>query len=135
MVKRRKREPKFIEARPDESGWRRFVRVFFGRKIVLFGLVVVALYILVAIFAPLLAPYDYTKIHYDKILVQPSSEHLLGTDTVGRDVLSRLIYGIRPTLVVGFVTILIAAVSGTILGLVAGYFGGWIMPTLRPVFA
>jgi len=126
MVKRRKREQKFIEARPQESGWRRFIRVFFGRKIVLFGLIVVALYIIVAIFAPLLAPYDYTKTNTSQVLVQPSSEHWLGTDTVGRDVFSRLIYGIRPTLIVGSVTILFAAACGTILGLVAGYFGGWI---------
>ena len=126
MVKRRKREQKFIEARPQESGWRRFIRVFFGRKIVLFGLIVVALYILVAIFAPLLAPYDYTETNTSQVLVQPSGEHWLGTDTVGRDVFSRLIYGIRPTLIVGSVTILFAAICGTILGLVAGYFGGWI---------
>ena len=126
MVKRRKREQKFIEARPQESGWRRFIRVFFGRKIVLFGLIVVALYILVAIFAPLLAPYDYTETNTSQVLVQPSGEHWLGTDTVGRDVFSRLIYGIRPTLIVGSVTILFAAACGTILGLVAGYFGGWI---------
>ena len=126
MVKRRKREQKFIEARPQESGWRRFIRVFFGRKIVLFGLIVVALYILVAIFAPLLAPYDYTETNTSQVLVQPSGEHWLGTDTVGRDVFSRLIYGIRPTLIVGSVTILFAAACGTILGLIAGYFGGWI---------
>ena len=126
MVKRRKREQKFIEARPQESGWRRFIRVFFGRKIVLFGLIVVGLYILVAIFAPLLAPYDYTETNTSQVLVQPSGEHWLGTDTVGRDVFSRLIYGIRPTLIVGSVTILFAAACGTILGLVAGYFGGWI---------
>ena len=126
MVKRRKREQKFIEARPQESGWRRFIRVFFGRKIVLFGLIVVAFYILVAIFAPLLAPYDYTETNTSQVLVQPSGEHWLGTDTVGRDVFSRLIYGIRPTLIVGSVTILFAAACGTILGLIAGYFGGWI---------
>ncbi len=125
MLKRRKREQKFIEARPDESGWRRFIRVFFGRKVVLFGLVVVALYIIVAIFAPWIAPYDY-KTTSSNVLSQPSSEHWLGTDTVGRDVLSRLIFGIRPTLIVGSVTILIASICGTILGLLAGYFGGWI---------
>jgi len=125
MLKRRKRDRQFVEGRPQESEWRRFVRVFFGRKVVLFGLIVVALYIIIAIFAPWIAPYNYKTISAD-VLSQPSSEHWLGTDTVGRDVLSRLIYGIRPTLLVGSVTILIAAVAGTILGLVAGYFGGWI---------
>ena len=125
MLKRRKHEERFIEARPEESAWHRFVRVFFGRKIVLFGLIIVALYIIVAIFAPWIAPYDYKTISND-ILSQPSNEHWLGTDTVGRDVLSRLIFGIRPTLIVGSATILIAAVCGTILGLLAGYFGGWV---------
>ncbi|HEY96712.1 MAG TPA: ABC transporter permease [Dehalococcoidia bacterium] len=125
MLKRRKRELKFVEGRPQESEWKRFIRVFFGRRIVLFGLIVVALYIIVAIFAPWIAPYDYKTIS-STILSQPSAEHWLGTDTVGRDVLSRLIFGVRPTLIVGSVTILIAAVAGTILGLLAGYFGGWI---------
>jgi ABC-type dipeptide/oligopeptide/nickel transport system permease subunit len=126
MKKQRKRQERFVEARPSETEWRRFVRVFFGRKVVLFGLVVLALYILIALFAGFIAPYNYTQIDLNQVLQQPSSEHLLGTDTAGRDVLSRLIYGIRPTLIVGSVTILIAAVSGTILGLIAGYFGGWI---------
>jgi peptide/nickel transport system permease protein len=126
MAKRRTRQQKFVEARPAESAWRRFIRVFFGRKIVLFGLIVVAVYILVAIFAGLLAPYDPYEPNYEAILLQPSGEHWLGTDTVGRDILSRLIYGIRPTLMVGFSTIIIAAVCGTILGMTAGYFGGWI---------
>lgn len=126
MKQRRKRQEKFMEERPPMSGWRRFARVFFGRKVVLFGLIVLALYVLIAIFADLIAPYDYKQINLQQVLAQPSGEHLLGTDTAGRDVLSRLIYGIRPTLIVGSATILIAAVCGTILGLIAGYFGGWI---------
>jgi peptide/nickel transport system permease protein len=126
MKQRRKRQEQYVEARPSETGWGRFVRVFFGRKVVLFGLIVLALYILIAIFAGFISPYDYTEINLNQVLQQPSSEHLLGTDTAGRDVLSRLIYGIRPTLIVGSVTILIAAVCGTILGLSAGYFGGWV---------
>ena len=126
MVKRRKREQKFIEARPQESGWRRFIRVFFGRKIVLFGLIVLALYILVAILAGVISPYDPYEIDLKHVLETPSGNHLLGTDTSGRDVLSRLIHGVRPTLIIGSATILIAVTCGTILGLVAGYFGGWI---------
>jgi peptide/nickel transport system permease protein len=126
MAKQRTRQEKFVEARPTESGWQRFFRVFFGRKIVLFGLVVVVLYVLVAIFAEVISPYDPYEPSYQEILLQPSGEHWLGTDTIGRDVLSRLIYGIRPTLMVGFSTIIIASVCGTILGLAAGYFGGWV---------
>ena len=126
MSKRRTRQEKFVEARPTESGLRRFFRVFFGRRIVLFGLVVLVLYILVAIFADLLAPYDPYEINLDAVLVPPSGEHILGTDLSGRDMLSRLIHGVRLTLIVGISTILFASVCGTILGLVAGYFGGWI---------
>ena len=126
MVKRRKREEKFVEARPQESGLRRFVRVFIGRKIVLFGLIVLLLYLLVAIFANVLAPYPPYEINLKQVLETPSGDHLLGTDTSGRDVLSRLIYGIRPTLMIAGATILIAITFGTILGLTAGYFGGWI---------
>jgi len=126
MAKRRTHEAKFIEARPIESSWGRFFRVFFGRKVVLFGLIVIVLYVLVAIFASWLAPYDYKLINLNAVLAPPSHAHLLGTDAAGRDTLSRLIYGVRPTLIVGVTTIFIAAVSGTILGLVAGYFGGWV---------
>jgi len=126
MVKRRKREEKFVEARPQESGWRRFFRVFFGRKIVLFGLIVLALYLLIAIFADVIAPYDPYEINLPDSLVNPSGEHLLGTDINGRDILSRLIHAVRPTLQVGFVTIFLASIAGSILGLIAGYFGGWI---------
>ena len=126
MTQRRTHQGRYLEARPPISGWRRFVRVFFGRKVVIFGLVVLALYVLIAIFANLIAPYDYKQIDLDSALASPSSEHLLGTDTVGRDTLSRLIYGIRPTLTVGSATIAIAVVCGTVLGLIAGYFGGWV---------
>ena len=125
MVKRRKREEKFVEARPQESGLRRFVRVFIGRKIVLFGLIVLVLYLLLAIFANVIAPYPPYEINLDQSLVDPSSEHLLGTDINGRDILSRLIHAVRPTLQVGFATILLASIAGTVLGLIAGYFGGW----------
>jgi peptide/nickel transport system permease protein len=126
MIKRRTHREKFLETRPSESGWGRFSRVFLGRKVVLFGIIVLVLYALVAIFAEQIAPYDYKQINLQQILVSSSSQHWLGTDQAGRDTLSRLIFGIRPTLIVGFVTIVIAAVSGTVLGLLAGYFGGWI---------
>ena len=126
MAKRRTHQQKFVEARPTESGWGRFIRVFLGRKVVLFGLIVLAIYILVAIGAQWIAPYDYKEINFEQILSKPSADHWLGTDAAGRDVLSRLIYAIRPTLVVGCCTILMASICGTILGLTAGYFGSWV---------
>jgi peptide/nickel transport system permease protein len=116
----------FIEAPPRLSEWRRFSRVFFQRKLVVFGLVVLALLVISAVFAPWLAPYDpYHGVAADS-LAQPSSKYLLGTDIQGRDALSRLIYGSRTALIVGFVTTISAAVVGVVLGLVAGYFGGII---------
>ena len=126
MVGRRKGQVQFVESRPLESGWRRFVRVFFGRKIVLFGLIVLLIFVLVAIFADIIAPYDPYKINLRESLVSPSGQHLLGTDIQGRDLFSRLIHAVRPTLMVGFATICFAVTAGTILGLIAGYFGGWV---------
>jgi peptide/nickel transport system permease protein/oligopeptide transport system permease protein len=84
------------------------------------------LYVLVAIFAEQIAPYDYKQINLEQVLISSSSQHWLGTDAAGRDTLSRLIFGIRPTLIVGSVTVVIAVVFGTVLGLLAGYFGGWL---------
>jgi peptide/nickel transport system permease protein len=114
----------FIEAPPRVSEWHRFSRVFFQRKLVVFGLVVFALLIICAVFAPWLAPHDpYKGIAADS-LAQPSWKYLLGTDILGRDALSRLIYGSRTALEVGFITTIAAAVVGIVLGLAAGYFGG-----------
>ena len=120
------RSDKISKVKPTTSGWQRFRRVFLGRKVVLFGFFVLLFYILVAIFANLLAPYDPYLIDLPNLLAPPSSDHPLGTDTLGRDILSRLIFGIRPTLMVGALTMLIAAAGGTTLGLLAGYFGGLV---------
>ena len=106
------------------SGWQRFTRVFFSRGLVIFGLVVIVVLIITAIFAPVMAPYDPYEQDWDNVLAQPSTEHLLGTDDLGRDALSRIIYGARPSLMVGIIAITIAAIIGMSLGLIAGYFGG-----------
>jgi peptide/nickel transport system permease protein len=126
MVDTRNAAEGFEEAPPRVSEFRRFTRVFLQRRIVLFGLIVLAILIFVAIFAELLAPYDpYTGVLPDS-LQQPSSKYLLGTDRLGRDTLSRLIFGTRTALLVGFVTTGVAAAAGIFLGLIAGYFGGVI---------
>jgi peptide/nickel transport system permease protein len=88
------------------------------------GLGLLALIVLVAIFAPLIAPYDPLEQNIVSRLEPPSAEFWLGTDSYGRDVLSRLIYGARISLVVGFVAILIAMAVGATLGIVSGYVGG-----------
>ena len=108
------------------SEFKRFRRVFFGRKIVVFGIVVILLLIITAIFAPWIAPYDPYQQDLNQILLQPQKAHLLGTDPLGRDTLSRIIYGTRTSLMVGLVTVSAGAVVGMTLGLLAGYYGGWV---------
>lgn len=111
-------------ARPHVSEWRRVRRVFFQRKLVLAGTIVLLLLVLVAMFAPLIAPRDPYQNNMSEALQNPSSEHWLGTDKLGRDTFSRLVYGARTALYVGFGTVAASAIAGVILGLLAGYLGG-----------
>ncbi len=106
------------------SEFRRVCRVFFGRRLAVIGLVIIVLVLFTAIFAPVLAPYDPYKMDLSAKLAQPSREHLLGTDSLGRDTLSRIIYGSRTSLLVGIFAISIAALIGQPLGLAAAFFGG-----------
>ena len=112
------------EIAPRVNERQRFVRVFLQRKIVIFGLVVLALMFICAAFAPWLAPYDPLKQDLKNFLQPPSAAHWLGTDNIGRDTLSRIIYGARTAVVVGFLTVALSTILGTILGTLAGYYGG-----------
>jgi ABC-type dipeptide/oligopeptide/nickel transport system permease subunit len=103
--------------------WQRFKRVFFARGVVVFGLVVLVLLLLTAIFAEWLAPYNPYQQEMGNALQPVSWQHLLGTDQFGRDTLSRLIHGSRTAIVVGFISVALAAFIGIVLGVVAGYFG------------
>jgi peptide/nickel transport system permease protein len=89
------------------------------------GMLVLSVFV-VALFAPWISPHDPSKIDIKNILVGPSSQHLFGTDDLGRDVMSRMIYGARVSLEVGFVAIGIATLIGILLGAVSGYYGGYI---------
>ena len=102
-----------------QTVWRRFKR----HKLGVASLVIVLILGLVALLAPIIAPYDPTAIS-GSFAAPPSAEHWLGTDQIGRDVLSRLIYGMRVSLLVGIMATVISTIVGVILGLVAGYFGG-----------
>ena len=108
----------------ERTWFRRFLPVFFRRKTVVYATMVILLLIVVAILAPIVAPYDPYKQSLRDSLQQPSREHLLGTDPLGRDVLSRIIFGTRTSLAVGLVSVGIGATIGMALGLVSGYFGG-----------
>ena len=103
---------------------RRMWYSFCKRKVAVLGLVIVLIYIIDAIFAPLLAPYDPVKQDLANMLQTPGPKHLLGTDEMGRDILSRIIYGARISMKVGFYAVGVAFVIGIPLGIFAGYFGG-----------
>lgn len=94
-------------------------------KVAVVCLFVIIAVFLVALFAPLIAPYSYEQQDYSNIYAKPSAQHLLGTDGTGRDILSRLIYGTRQSLQLGVVSTAIASVIGIVIGAIAGYYGGW----------
>lgn len=103
---------------------KRIFAVFFGRPLPVIGLFIIVILILTAIFAPLIAPYDPYKMDILHKLQPPNREHLLGTDSLGRDTLSRIIYGSRTSLIVGISAIGISSIIGLTLGLIAAFFGG-----------
>ena len=115
-----------FKARPHYSEWRRMAKIFFRRKVSVIGLVIIVALVITAVFAPLLAPYDPYLPDTANKLQRPSSEHWLGTDDIGRDVFSRLLYAARTSLLVALGAMGLAALLGQILGMIAGYFGGWV---------
>jgi peptide/nickel transport system permease protein len=88
--------------------------------------VVIVALVLIAVFAPIVAPYSPNKSFADALFKGPSAKHLFGGDNIGRDVLSRVIYGARASLQVGLISVLIGIAGATVIGLVSGYVGGWI---------
>ena len=112
------------ETPPQYSEIKRIFAVFFGRPLPVVGLFIIVILILTAIFAPLIAPYDPYKMDILNKLQPPTREHLLGTDSLGRDTLSRIIYGSRTSLIVGISAIGISSIIGLTLGLIAAFFGG-----------
>ncbi len=102
--------------------WARFQR----NRLAMSGLLMVGGLFLVSLLAPWLAPYDPSFIDLKEVLMPPSPEHWLGTDPLGRDVLSRIIYGSRVSLKVGFVAVGLATLIGLMVGALAGYYGGWM---------
>jgi peptide/nickel transport system permease protein len=118
---------------PHISELRRTFKVMFSRWVVILGTVIIVALIIVAIFAPFLAPYNPNEQHLTQVRVPPSHEFKLGTDDLGRDMLSRLIYGARISLLVGIVAITIAGIVGIGLGLTAGYYGGWTQSVIMRI--
>ncbi len=100
-------------------------RLFDNKAAVVGGIIFLAV-VVIAIFAPLLAPYDYAEMDILNRLQGPSAAHLFGTDHLGRDILSRIMVGARYSLIIGVGSVIFSAVFGVILGSIAGYFGGWV---------
>jgi peptide/nickel transport system permease protein len=109
-----------------ESPSRRALRRLFKRKGAVIGLIVVATFILLALFAPFVAPYDPIATSWTLVRKAPSAQHWFGTDELGRDVLARVIYGARASLLAGSISVTIALAIGVPLGLLSGYRGGFI---------
>jgi peptide/nickel transport system permease protein len=116
-----------LDTAPADAGerpWRRALRRLARRRVALVGLAVVLFFILVALAAPLLAPYDPIATDWRLVRKPPSAMHLFGTDDLGRDVLARVIWGARASLMAGLVSVSIALAVAVPLGLVSGYLGG-----------
>lgn len=112
--------------RSRNSEWRRVVRGLRKSPLAVLGSVIIGILIAMAIFAPFLAPYSPTAMRLPERLSPPSSRHIFGTDDVGRDILSRVIYGSRISLRICTVVVGLTIGIGTILGVTAGYLGGWV---------
>jgi peptide/nickel transport system permease protein len=115
---------------PWKDAWRNFKK----NKIALVGLSIVVMFILIAIFAPLLAPYNYSDVELADKHIAPNAEHWFGTDEFGRDIFSRIIYGARISLWVGFFSVAGSVMVGSLLGIVAGYYGKWVDGIISRIF-
>jgi len=115
---------------PRKEAWRSFKK----NKIALAGMGIVIFFILIALFAPLIAPYDFKEPDYSARLQAPSKEHIFGTDDFGRDIFSRVIYGARISLWVGFFSVLGSVIVGSLLGIIAGYYGRWVDTIISRIF-
>jgi len=114
----------------ESRGLKRFLR----NQLAVLGLLMVFLVVLIAIFAPWIAPFDPLEQNYDEILQPPSRQHFMGTDALGRDLFSRVVYGSRYALMIGIAVVLLELAIGAFLGFIAGYFGGiWDLVIMRLV--
>jgi peptide/nickel transport system permease protein len=115
-----------IDADAAERPWRRALRRLVRRRAAIAGLAVVLFFIILAILAPLLSPYDPLATNWATVRKVPSALHLFGTDEIGRDVLARVIWGARASLLAGLVSVSLALAVGVPIGLLSGYVGGFV---------
>lgn len=104
-----------------------WIRVYVMKnKFFIIGCLIIIFFTAIAVLAPFISPYDPAAIDQNSLLMAPSKQHLLGTDTLGRDILSRIIYGARISLSIGLIAVGIATILGLFLGSIAGFYGGLI---------
>ena len=119
-------DPAAASTAPPEGPWRGALRVLLARPTAVFGALVLLVVITVALFAPWIAPHDPLATSRSLVRKAPSAAHWFGTDEVGRDLLSRVIWGARASLAAGLIAVAIAVGAGVPIGMVAGYLGGWV---------
>lgn len=130
VVDERDQQPSEVQApgedasRRSRSQWAEVWRRLRRNWMAMFGLAIMILIVFTALFADVIAPYDFREQDLRNVAAPPSRDHLLGTDDLGRDILSRIIYGARVSLQVGFVAVGISLILGGTLGALAGYYGG-----------
>ncbi len=116
-----------VGARPAPAGpWRRAGRKLARNRVAMLGLAAVLFFVGLAILAPWIAPHDPLAAGWSTIRKAPSSAHWFGTDDLGRDVLSRVVWGTRASLLAGVVSVVISLALGVLIGMLAGFFGGWV---------
>jgi peptide/nickel transport system permease protein len=115
-----------IERNRDEGQWLRAWNTLRRNPFAMFGLLGILAVVLISFLARWIAPYDPIVIDYEQLLQPPSIQHLFGTDNIGRDILSRVMWGGRESIMAAFFSVLITMVGGTLLGLLSGYRGGWV---------
>lgn len=111
---------------PNVSRWHRLSRIVRDNPLGVIGLLIIVLLVVVALAAPYIAPYDPADYNSKAKLLNPSASHPFGTDEIGRDMLSRVMYGARISLMVGLASVIFGTMAGTLVGIVAGYVGGII---------
>lgn len=117
-------EEDLLTLNEDFSMWRMVWRRFRRHRLALAGMIILSVLALISIFAPLIAPHSFTSMNFNAILKPPSAHHLMGTDELGHDVFSQFLYGGRYSLFIGLVSTLVLVTIGTVIGSIAGYYGG-----------
>ncbi|HWO74536.1 MAG TPA: ABC transporter permease [Bacillus sp. (in: firmicutes)] len=123
-----------IKTSKQQSLWQFLIKQLMKSRTGLFGAFIIVILLVLGLFGQWLAPYDPELADFSKKLLPPMTDgHLLGTDQLGRDILSRIIYGTKISLIIGISTVFFAGLIGTIIGIVAGYFRGWIDAVLMRI--